>query len=175
MLPCGLVLLTRKLINAAREPEVHDLAELLNKMGARVRGAGTPTIQIEGVTELGDAEHTIIPDRIETGTFIVAAAITKGELEIRDCNPEHCNRVIAKLREVGVEIEEINQSTLHVRCGARGLKAGDLITEPYPRFPTDMPALARSNISLVNCSNRSSRHPTSFRFRIAARVLRLRT
>jgi UDP-N-acetylglucosamine 1-carboxyvinyltransferase len=126
--------------NAAREPEVRDLAELLNKMGGRVRGAGTPTIQIEGVEGLGAAQHTIIPDRIETGTFIAAAAITKGELEIRDCNPEHCNRIIAKLREVGVEIEEVNQSTLHARCDARGLRAGDLTTEPYPGFPTDMQA-----------------------------------
>jgi len=126
--------------NAAREPEVKDLAELLNKMGARVRGAGTPTIQIEGVEGLNGAEHTIIPDRIETGTFIVAAAITKGELEIKDCNPEHCNRIIGKLREVGVDIEEVNQSTLHARCGPRGLHAGDLMTEPYPHFPTDMQA-----------------------------------
>src|SRR5262249_46310272 len=108
--------------NAAREPEVRDLAELLNKMGARVRGAGTPTIQIDGVEALGGAEHTIIPDRIETGTFIVAGAITRGELEIRDCNPEHCTRIIGVLREVGVEIEEVNQSTLHVRCGSRGLR-----------------------------------------------------
>lgn len=126
--------------NAAREPEVRDLAELLNKMGARVRGAGTPTIQIDGVEGLSGAQHTIIPDRIETGTFIVAAAITEGELEIRDCNPEHCNRIIAKLREVGVEIEEVNQSTLHVRRSPRGLHAGDLVTEPYPSFPTDMQA-----------------------------------
>lgn len=126
--------------NAAREPEVKDLAELLNKMGARVRGAGTPTIQIEGVEGLNAAEHTIIPDRIETGTFIVAAAITKGELEIKDCNPEHCNRIISKLREAGVEIEEVNQSTLHARCGPRGLRASDLTTEPYPHFPTDMQA-----------------------------------
>ena len=126
--------------NAAREPEVKDLAELLNKMGGRVRGAGTPTIQIEGVEGLSAAEHTIIPDRIETGTFIVAAAITKGELEIKDCNPEHCNRIIGKLREVGVEIEEVNQSTLHARCGPRGLHASDLTTEPYPHFPTDMQA-----------------------------------
>jgi len=126
--------------NAAREPEVRDLAELLNKMGARVRGAGTPTIQIEGVEGLGAAQHTIIPDRIETGTFITAAAITKGELEIRDCNPEHCNRIISKLREVGVEIEEVNQSTLHARCCDGALLAGDLTTEPYPGFPTDMQA-----------------------------------
>jgi UDP-N-acetylglucosamine 1-carboxyvinyltransferase len=126
--------------NAACEPEVKDLAELLNKMGARVRGAGTPTIQIDGVEALGSAEHTIIPDRIETGTFIVAAAIANGELEIKDCCPEHLNRVIGKLREAGVEIEEVNQSTLHVRRGSTGLKASDLATAPYPHFPTDMQA-----------------------------------
>src|SRR5205823_2050008 len=131
---------TTTLHNCAREPEVRDLAELLNKMGARVRGAGTPTIQIEGVEALGSAQHTIVPDRIETGTFLVAAAITNGDLEIKNCNPEHCNRIIAKLREVGVEIEEVNQSTLQVRCSPRGLKASDLSTEPYPGFPTDMQA-----------------------------------
>jgi len=126
--------------NAAREPEVADLAELLNRMGARIRGAGSPTITIEGVASLGAAEHTIIPDRIETGTFLVAAAITGGELELKDCRPEHSAIVIAKLREAGVEIEEVNQSTLHVRRGANGLKACDITTEPHPRFPTDMQA-----------------------------------
>jgi UDP-N-acetylglucosamine 1-carboxyvinyltransferase len=126
--------------NAAREPEVADLAELLNRMGARVRGAGTPTITIEGVESLGAAEHTIIPDRIETGTFLVAAAVTNGELELKDCTPEHSASVIAKLREAGVEIEEVNQSTLHVRRAAGGLKASDITTEPHPRFPTDMQA-----------------------------------
>jgi len=126
--------------NAAREPEVADLAELLNRMGARIRGAGSPTITIEGVASLGAAEHTIIPDRIETGTFLVAAAITDGELELKDCRPEHSAIVIAKLREAGVEIEEVNQSTLHVRRGANGLKACDITTEPHPRFPTDMQA-----------------------------------
>ena len=125
--------------NAAREPEVRDLAELLNKMGARVRGAGTPKVEIEGVESLGEAQHTIIPDRIETGTFIVAGAITKGELEIKDCNPEHCNRIIGQLREVGVEIEEVNQSTLHVSC-TKSIRAGNLQTEEYPGFPTDMQA-----------------------------------
>ena len=131
---------TTTLNNAAREPEVADLAELLNRMGARVRGAGTPTITIEGVEALGAAEHTIIPDRIETGTFLVAAAITNGELELKDCMPEHSSIVIAKLREAGVEIEEVNQSTLHVRRAAGGLKASDITTEPHPRFPTDMQA-----------------------------------
>src|ERR1041384_1226405 len=126
--------------NAAREPEITDLCELLNRMGARVRGAGTPTITIEGIEALGAAEHTIIPDRIETGTFITAAAITGGALEIKDCRPEHSAIVIAELREAGVEIEEINQSTLHVRCCAEGLRASDVVTEPHPRFPTDMQA-----------------------------------
>jgi UDP-N-acetylglucosamine 1-carboxyvinyltransferase len=126
--------------NAAREPEIADLAELLNRMGARVRGAGSSTITIEGVERLGAAEHTIIPDRIETGTFLCAAAITDGELELSSCRPEHSAIVIAKLREVGVEIEEVNQSTLHVRCCADGLVARDVVTEPHPRFPTDMQA-----------------------------------
>jgi UDP-N-acetylglucosamine 1-carboxyvinyltransferase len=126
--------------NAAREPEIADLAELLNRMGARVRGAGSSTITIEGVENLGAAEHTIIPDRIETGTFLCAAAITNGELELSSCRPEHSAIVIAKLREVGVEIEEVNQSTLRVRCCADGLTARDVVTEPHPRFPTDMQA-----------------------------------
>jgi len=126
--------------NAAQEPEIEDLAELLNKMGARMKGAGTPVIEIEGVEALGGAEHTIIPDRIETGTFIVAAAITGGELEIKSCRPEHITAVIHKLREAGVEIEELNQSTLYVRRSNGGLKAKDVTTEPHPDFPTDMQA-----------------------------------
>ena len=128
------------LSNAAREPEVADLAELLNRMGARVRGAGTPTVTVDGVESLGAAEHTIIPDRIETGTFLCAAAISDGELELKDCRPEHSAIVIAKLREAGAEIEEVNQSTLRARRGAAGLKACDVMTEPHPRFPTDMQA-----------------------------------
>src|SRR3989440_8452621 len=121
---------TTSIHNAAREPEIADLAELLNRMGARVRGAGTPTITIEGVEALGAAEHTIIPDRIETGTFLVAAAITHGELEIKDCRPEHITAVIQKLREAGVEIEELNQSTLLVKC-PNGLTSKDVTTEPH--------------------------------------------
>ncbi len=126
--------------NAAMEPEIEDLADLLNKIGARVRGAGTATIEIDGVEALGGAEHTIISDRIETGTFMVAAAITRGELEIKSCVPEHLAAVIAKLRQSGVEIDEINPSTLLVRQGKDGLKACDITTEPHPNFPTDMQA-----------------------------------
>ena len=125
--------------NAACEPEISDLAELLNKMGGRVRGAGTSRMEIEGVEALGGAEHTIIPDRIETGTFIAAAAITQGDLEIKDCQPLHLSSVINKFREVGVEIEEINPSTLYVRR-PKALTAKDVRTEPYSQFPTDMQA-----------------------------------
>jgi UDP-N-acetylglucosamine 1-carboxyvinyltransferase len=130
---------TTVLHNAACEPEISDLAELLNKMGARVRGAGTSRIEIEGVEALGSAEHTIIPDRIETGTFIAAAAITRGDLEIKDCEPQHLTAVIKKFREVGVQIEEVNPSTLHVCC-PNALTAKDVTTQPYPQFPTDMQA-----------------------------------
>lgn len=126
--------------NAACEPEIEDLADLLNKMGARIRGAGTPTIEIAGVEHLGSAEHTIIPDRIETGTFIVAAAITGGEIEIKNCRPDHLSAVIEKLREAGVVIEELNPSTLHVKVASDGLAAADVTTEPHPLFPTDMQA-----------------------------------
>ena len=130
---------TTILRNAACEPEIDDLAELLNKMGARVRGAGTQVIQIEGVEALGGAEHTIIPDRIETGTFIIAGAITGGDLEIRDCQPQHLTALIARLKEAGVQIEEVNQSTLRVK-GNGEIKATDITTEPHPGFPTDMQA-----------------------------------
>ncbi len=125
--------------NAAREPEIIDLAELLNKMGARVRGAGTSRIEIEGVEGLGSAEHTIIPDRIEAGTFIAAAAITRGDLEIKDCEPLHLGSVISKFREAGVSIEELNPSTLRVCCLETPV-ARDVRTEPYPNFATDMQA-----------------------------------
>ncbi|MFT3743502.1 MAG: UDP-N-acetylglucosamine 1-carboxyvinyltransferase [Pyrinomonadaceae bacterium] len=126
--------------NAAEEPEIEDLAELLNKMGARIKGAGTATIEIDGVEALGGAEHTIIPDRIETGTFMVAAAITGGEIEIKSCRPEHLTAVIEKLREAGVDIEELNPSTLLVKVCSGGLKAVDVTTKEHPGFPTDMQA-----------------------------------
>jgi len=129
---------TTTLKNAAREPEIVDLADLLNKMGARVNGAGDETIYIEGVTSLTGAEHTIIPDRIETGTFIVAAALTGGELEIKDCRPDHLTAVIEQLSAAGVELQELNPTTLLAK--ANGLRAKDVSTAPYPQFPTDMQA-----------------------------------
>jgi len=125
--------------NAAREPEIGDLAELLVKMGADIQGAGTPTIRVRGKERLHGAKHAVIPDRIEAGTFLVAGAITNGDLELTSCEPEHLTSVIAKLRETGVEIREAGHGKLHVR-GARKLRAADVLTEEYPGFATDMQA-----------------------------------
>lgn len=126
--------------NAAVEPEVKDLACLLNKMGARIRDEGDGTLVVDGVEQLGGAEHTIIPDRIEAGTFLAAAAITDGELEVRGCEPLHLSAVIEKLTAAGVEIEQLNPHTLLARRSAGGLVAGNVTTEPHPGFPTDMQA-----------------------------------
>jgi len=128
-----------KIENAAREPEILDLAELLIKMGAEIEGAGTSTIRVQGKEKLHGAKHTIIADRIEAGTFLVAGAITNGSLEITGCVPEHLASVIAKLRETGVEIRETAPDTLAVR-GAKKLVAADIVTEEYPGFATDMQA-----------------------------------
>jgi UDP-N-acetylglucosamine 1-carboxyvinyltransferase len=125
--------------NAAREPEIGDLADLLIKMGADIQGAGTSTIRVRGKESLHGATHSIIPDRIEAGTFLVAGAITDGDLEIAACEPEHLTSVIAKLRETGVDIRETGSGKLHVR-GARKLRAADVITGEYPGFATDMQA-----------------------------------
>lgn len=124
--------------NAACEPEIVDLAELLNKMGARIEGAGSNTISIQGVEDLGGAEHTIIPDRIETGTFAVAAAVTGGSLEIVNCDPQHITAVLDKLGQTGVRIERPNAFSL--RVSADGIDSSDVTTEAYPGFPTDMQA-----------------------------------
>lgn len=124
--------------NAACEPEVVDLAELLNKMGARIGGAGTPTITIDGVPELKGTTHRIIPDRIEAGTFLVAGAITNGTLELVDSNPGHLTALIEKLRETGVHIETA-PGRMTVRSNGE-LRAADVVTKEYPGFATDMQA-----------------------------------
>src|SRR5579872_3596617 len=117
-----------KIENAAREPEITDLADLLIKMGAEIKGAGTSTIRVRGKEKLHGAKHTVIPDRIEAGTFLVAGAITDGDLELTGCAPEHLTSVIAKLRETGVEIRESGPGALQVR-GAKKLVAANVITE----------------------------------------------
>jgi UDP-N-acetylglucosamine 1-carboxyvinyltransferase len=125
--------------NAAREPEVTDLVELLRKMGADISGEGTATLRVRGKERLHGAEHTVIPDRIETGTFLVAGAITGGELTLTNCAPEHLGAVIAKLKAAGVVVERNGDARLRVRSSGR-LTAADVTTEEYPGFATDMQA-----------------------------------
>ncbi|MEW6458454.1 MAG: UDP-N-acetylglucosamine 1-carboxyvinyltransferase [Bacillota bacterium] len=122
--------------NAAREPEVVDLQSYLNQMGAKISGAGTDVIRIEGVESLNPCRHTVIPDRIEAGTYLVAAAITGGEVTVKSIIPEHVEPVLAKLREAGAEFE-VTGDAVHIRCPER-LRAIDVRTLPYPGFPTDM-------------------------------------
>lgn len=124
--------------NAAMEPEIVDLQNFLNKLGADIKGAGTSTIKIKGVDKLGGASHQIIPDRIEAGTFMVAAAITGGDVVVDNVITSHIKPVIAKLKEVGVEIIENGDSVRVI--GTDRLKAIDVKTLPYPGFPTDMAA-----------------------------------
>jgi UDP-N-acetylglucosamine 1-carboxyvinyltransferase len=124
--------------NAAREPEVVDLANLLNKMGAKIEGAGTGTIRITGVEKLGGAKHKIIADRIEAGTFIIAGALTGGDLIVSGCEPSHISALLAKLQEIGVKVKVTADSVRVIGDGA--LKAVDMTTEEHPGFPTDMQA-----------------------------------
>jgi UDP-N-acetylglucosamine 1-carboxyvinyltransferase len=125
--------------NAAREPEITDLIHLLRKMGAEIQGDETSTLRIHGVPKLHGVSHSVIPDRIEAGTFLIAGAITSGELTITDCNPGHLGAVLAKLEAAGVKVERMDQSTLHVHAAKR-LVGSDVTTEEYPGFATDMQA-----------------------------------
>ncbi len=125
--------------NCAREPEVADLAALLTAMGAEIEGAGASTIRVQGVTSLHGARYRINPDRIEAGTFLIAGAITGGDLTVSNCNPAHLGAVIAKLREAGARVEVLGPESVRV-CGNGRLRAADISTEEYPGFPTDMQA-----------------------------------
>lgn len=138
MMAAALAQGTTVLENAACEPEVTDLAELLNAMGGRVEGAGTLTITIEGVSRLGGASHRTIPDRIETGTFAIAGAITGGDVTIRECRPAHLAAVLAKLEEAGILIET-GADSLRVISRGRS-RAVNVRTQPFPGFATDMQA-----------------------------------
>lgn len=138
---------TTVLENPAEEPEIVDLANYLNQMGARVRGAGTNVITIEGVSELLGVQHSVIPDRIEAGTYMIAAAMTGGDVIIENVLPEHQKPLIAKLREAGALVEE-DIDRIHV-VGSGKLKAVDIKTLPYPGFPTDMQAQMMAMLSVA--------------------------
>src|SRR5216684_75720 len=134
--------------NAAREPEVEELARVLNKMGARISGAGSNRISIEGVAGLRPADHSILPDRIEAGTLLVAAAITEGNVLVRGAQPQHLDAVIQKLRQAGCEI---TSETSGLRCkGPKVIQPVDVETMEYPGFPTDMQAQLMVLMSIAN-------------------------
>lgn len=130
---------TTILENAAREPEVVDLANCLVRMGAKIKGAGTDKIEIEGVEKLHGTHHDVLPDRIETGTYLAAAAITRGKIRLKDTNPEIIDAVLAKLREAGADIKT-GEDWIELDMGGQRPKAVDIKTAPYPGFPTDMQA-----------------------------------
>jgi UDP-N-acetylglucosamine 1-carboxyvinyltransferase len=160
------------LSNSAREPEIVDLAELLNKMGARIEGAGRSTITIEGVDRLGGAEHTIIPDRIEAATFVIAAAITGGCLDITNCNPQHISAVVDKMRETGVTIENPNAFSLRVKATDH-LNPSDVTTLPHPGFPTDVQAQYMALMALADGASTITETIFENRFMHASELLRM--
>jgi len=134
--------------NAAREPEVGDLAALLTAMGARLHGVGTDRIEIEGVRELGGAVHRVVPDRIEAGTLLVAGAITRGDVRVTDMVPAHLTAVLTKLEECGVAVE-VGPSWVRARAGDRP-RPSDIVTSPFPGFPTDMQAQLMTLLGLAD-------------------------
>jgi UDP-N-acetylglucosamine 1-carboxyvinyltransferase len=134
--------------SAACEPEIVDLAVFLNAAGAKISGAGSPRIVVEGVERLAGAEHRVIPDRIEAGTLMIAAAITNGQVSLRNVNLDHLMAVVDKLREVGVDVESSN-GVAEV-CSARRLEPTDVTTQPYPGFPTDLQAQLMSLLCLAD-------------------------
>ncbi len=157
--------------NAAREPEIVDLAALLTSMGARIRGAGTARVEIEGVPDLGGATHRIIPDRIEAGTLIVAGAITGGDVTVAELVPDHLSALIAKLEECGVPLE-VGATSVRVRGPERPL-AADVTTSPFPGFPTDMQAQLMTLLGLADGQSRVTETIFENRFMHVAELARM--
>ncbi|WP_338819361.1 UDP-N-acetylglucosamine 1-carboxyvinyltransferase 1 [Moorella thermoacetica] len=159
------------LYNAAREPEIVDLQNFLNAMGARIRGAGRDTIRIEGVRELKGCDYKIIPDRIEAGTFLAAAAATGGDVLVQDCQPEHLMAVLAKLREMGARII-IKKEAIRIQGPGRP-RAVDCKTLPYPGFPTDMQPQFMALMSVADGTSIMVESIFENRFKHAAELRRL--
>jgi UDP-N-acetylglucosamine 1-carboxyvinyltransferase len=157
--------------NCAREPEVVDLAELLNQMGARIEGAGTQQIRVRGVDRLHGARHRIIPDRIEAGTFIIAGAMCRGELTVGNCEPRHMTALLSKLRQAGVSLDS-GPDWVRV-SGGSALKATDMSTEEYPGFPTDMQAQYMALMTQVEGSSVITENIFENRFMHAQELVRM--
>ncbi|MHC4193707.1 MAG: UDP-N-acetylglucosamine 1-carboxyvinyltransferase [Planctomycetota bacterium] len=134
--------------SAACEPEMADLANCLNKMGARISGIGSPRLTVEGVEELQPAEHKVIPDRVEAGTFMIAAAITSGELKLHNCCLDDMMAVVDRLRNIGVTVDAADNGCVVARSG--GIRTADVTTQPYPGFPTDLQAQFMALLSLAD-------------------------
>ena len=162
---------TTVLENCAREPEIPDLARLLTKMGARIQGAGTERIEIEGVRELGGARHRIIPDRVEAGTFLVAGAITGGEVTIREVVPDHLTAVLAKLEATGARVD-VGPDWIRVQALDRP-RPTDVVTNPFPGFATDMQAQMMALLGLADGSSVVTETIFENRFMHAAELRRL--
>jgi UDP-N-acetylglucosamine 1-carboxyvinyltransferase len=157
--------------SAACEPEIQDLADFLNACGAKVAGAGTPRVTIEGVRELRGVEHTVIPDRIEAGTFMMAAAITNGELTLKNARIDHLLAVVDKLREIGVTVEPDGEGAkVH---SARRLAPADVTTQPYPGFPTDLQAQLMALLCLADGNSAITEKIFPDRFLHVAELLRM--
>lgn len=157
--------------NAAKEPEIVDLANFLNFMGAKVRGAGTDIIRIEGVDELKPGRYAIIPDRIEAGTYMIAAAISRGEVLVQNVIPTHLHPVIAKLQEAGATVRETDQGIL-VQAGKQILPI-DIKTLPYPGFPTDMQSQMMALLALADGSSMIVENVFENRFQIVDELKRM--
>ena len=162
---------TTVLENAAREPEVVDLATLLSAMGARIHGAGTTRLEIEGVPELAGASHRIVADRIEAGTLIVAGAITRGDVTVTDLVPDHVSAVLAKLDEIGVGLE-VGPTWVRAR-GPERPRAADVTTSPFPGFPTDMQAQVMTLLGLADGQSRVTETIFENRFMHVAELARM--
>jgi UDP-N-acetylglucosamine 1-carboxyvinyltransferase len=157
--------------SAACEPEIQDLAEFLTLMGAKIAGAGSPRIIVEGVKELSGAEHLLVPDRIEAGTFMVAAAITNGEIHLDHCRLDHLVAVVDKFREIGVHVESDNGGA--VVSSSRRLHPADVTTQPYPGFPTDLQAQLMVLLCLADGNSAVTEKIFPDRFMHVAELLRM--
>ncbi len=171
MMAAALARGTTVIENAAREPEVSDLAALLNTMGARIEGAGTARLEIEGVAELGGAAHAIVPDRIEAGTLIAAGAITGGDVRVTGLVPDHLTAVLGKLEECGVELK-VGRDWVHV-TGPERPRPADVITSPFPGFPTDMQAQLMTVLGLADGQSRVTETIFENRFMHAMELVRM--
>lgn len=159
--------------NAAKEPEIIEEQNFYNRLGARIRGAGTDTIRIEGVSQLNDRfiDYAVIPDRIEAGTFMIAAAITGGDVTVDDVIPEHIEALIAKLREIGVDVESHEES---VRVRVKGkLKAVDVTVLPYPGFPTDLQPQITALLTVADGTSVITENVFNSRFRYVDELIRM--